>query len=91
MMEQPEIKMTEPCPNCGQPMQPVHFGANPAGLVVYHGDPPNGILERLAEPFIGSQLSDESGMPILARLRQGYRYPAMHCQGCHQIILRYRT
>jgi hypothetical protein len=45
---------------------------------------------RLAEPFVGSFVTDESGVPILARFKQGYRFPAAHCHGCHQIILRYR-
>ncbi len=89
IMEQSEIKTTDPCPSCGQPMEPVHFGPNPAGLVVYHGEPPDGILERLAEPFIGSRLSDESGISILARSRHRYQYPAMHCPRCRQIIVRY--
>lgn len=89
MTGQAETKANERCPDCGQPMEPVHFGANPAGMVVYHGDPPHGILERLAEPFLGSKLTDESGRSILARF--GYQCPAMHCPGCHQIIVRYRT
>ena len=71
-------------------MEAVHFTTDAAGLILYHGAPPDGILARLAEPFVGSLVTDESGVPILARFKQGYRFPAAHCQGCHQIILRYR-
>ena len=90
MAEDSEVETVGRCPDCGQPMEVVHFSTDAAGLILYHGAPPDGILARLAEPFVGSLVTNDSGAPILTRFKQGYRFPAAHCPDCHQIILRYR-
>jgi hypothetical protein len=74
---------------CGQPMELVHFNTDGAGLLVLHGGAPDGFVAKLLEPFTGSFVTDDSGMPVLAGVKEGYKFPGMHCKHCRQIILRY--
>src|SRR5438045_1271597 len=62
-----EVK-TEPaevCPSCGKPMEPVYLSNDFAGMLVYHGESPAGLLGRLAQVFTGSLVRTESGEPVL--------------------------
>jgi hypothetical protein len=88
-VSEPAGQGEELCPKCGQLLERVHFNSGPEGLIVYHGEPPTGILARLAEPFIGSPLRTESGKPALGGYRPGYKFPALHCPRCREITIRY--
>jgi len=89
MRDEASGEPAEPCPACGRPMESVHFNADPEGLFVLHGPPPDGLVARLLEPLTGSLVTDESGAPVLAGVKQGHRFPGLHCGHCRQIILRY--
>jgi hypothetical protein len=91
MQEETKAESANRCPTCGQPMEPVHFNADWSGLLVLYGDPPDGIVEKVLEPFTGSLVKTESGMPVLAGVKEKHRFPAMHCKHCRQIILRYSS
>jgi hypothetical protein len=71
-------------------MEPVHFVGAGTGVVVVHGEPPDNIIARLLDSFTGSLVKNEAGTPVLAAVKEGYKFPAMHCKHCRQIILRYR-
>ncbi len=89
MQKETKSEPVECCPTCGQPMEPVHFIGAGQGLIVFHGDPPDGILGQILEPFTGSLVKSASGMPVLAAIKEGHKYPGKHCKHCRQIILRY--
>jgi hypothetical protein len=89
MQEETKAESARFCPTCGQPMEPVHFIAGGQGLLVFHGEPPAGLIAQLLEPFTGSLVKSESGMPVLAAVKEGHKFPGLHCKGCRQIILRY--
>jgi hypothetical protein len=71
-------------------MEPVHFVGGGTGLLVLHGEPPDNIIARLLDPVTGSLVKSETGMPVLAAVKEDHKFPAMHCKHCRQIILRYR-
>ena len=89
MQQETKAESAKFCPTCGQPMEPVHFIAGVSGLLVLHGEPPDGIVARLLEPFTGSLVKSESGMPVLAAIKEGHKFPGMHCKHCRQIIIHY--
>ncbi len=89
MQKEATTKPAEACPRCGEPLEPVHINAGAVGLIVYHGEPPEGVLAQLAEVFTGSLVRDESGMPVLMGFKQGYKWPGLHCKRCRQITLSY--
>jgi hypothetical protein len=89
MPQAPETKSTEPCPKCGQPMEPVHFISGPGDLVVYHGEPPEGFFGSLGEVLTSSPVCTETGMPVLFGVKEGFKFPAKHCKNCRQITIPY--
>ena len=90
MQKEAKTEPAEVCPRCGALMEPVHFRNHATGVVVYHGEPPAGLLGQLAEVFTGSLVRTESGEPVLFGFKQGYQVPGMHCKHCRQITIRYR-
>jgi hypothetical protein len=89
MQQEAKTEPTEVCPKCGKLMEPIHFSNDPAGLLVYHGPPPAGLLGQLAQLFTGSLVRTESGSPVLFGFDRGYQVPGMHCKHCRQITIRY--
>ena len=77
------------CLKCSRPTEPVYFNAGSGGLIVFHGEPPSGLMEKLMEPFTGSLACTDSGMPLFAPIKEGYYIPGMHCKHCRQITIRY--
>jgi len=88
MRKEAKTEPAEVCPRCGEPMELVHFGADPAGLLVFHGAPPAGLLELMARIVTGSRVRTESGAPVLFGFASG-QVPGMHCKHCRQITVRY--
>ena len=88
MQKEAKTEPVEVCPRCGEPMELVHLSSDPAGLLVYHGVPPAGLLGQIAQIVTGSLVRTESGAPVLFGFERG-QVPGMHCQHCRQITIRY--
>jgi len=88
---QNEAKATsaDHCLKCGQKTEPVYFNAGAGGLLVFNGEPPTGLIEKLVEAFTGSLACTESGMPLFAPVKERYYVPGVHCKHCRQITVRY--
>ena len=84
-----KVESAEACPWCGQPMERVYFRNAGTGVLVYHGEPPAGLLGMFSEVVTGSLVRTESGEPVLFGAERGSQVPGLHCKHCRQITIRY--